>query len=240
MPALRGERISYILNRVDVHWSGFSQVQATLNLMEAAKNDNHDYYAYISGVDYPIKPNKWLEERLATGGEYMHIHRIGEDPFAPLSRYKYYYFTDQYDRRDKASYRTRFFIWLQKRLRSLHISKSIPFALYTGASWFVLSRDCIVYILRVTKEQKKYYRFFKTGFCPDEGYFQTIVGNSDFYKHIRGYLSYADWTVNPGPALLDESYLPKLAEATEKFFARKFTDDSAALTGLIDQQLRIV
>ena len=238
LPVISGDRIEYIRPRVDVHWSGFSQVTATLLLMEAAVKDGHDYYAYISGVDYPIKPNHWLKELLAAGGEYIHIHRMGEDPFAPLSRYKYYYFTDHYNRRDKASYRTRFFTWLQKKLRSFHVSKQIPFPLFTGASWFVLSKNAVGHILKESAPGSRYVSFFKWGFCSDEAFFQTIIGNSSFAGQIRGYLTYADWSVDPGPAVLDERWLPALAAASDKFFARKFTDASGTLTASIDKQLR--
>lgn len=238
MPLLTGANIIFIEQRINVHWGGFSQVQATLFLMEKAMESHHDYFAFISGKDYPIKPNAYLLHKLKEGGEYIHLQKMGEDPYAPLSRYKYYYFTDHYNRRDKHSIRTRFFLWFQQMLRQCRLSKQIPFSLYTGASWFVLSKPCVEMILQTAKERPAYIQFFRSGFCPDESFFQTIIGNSVFRDRVNGYLTYADWSVNPGPAVINETHLAVLIALQDKFFARKFTDDSYAVVERIEKELR--
>ena len=237
LPDIKGENIIFLSERVKVNWSGFSQVCATINLLQRAFKDACDYYAFISGVDYPVKPNSYLRELLRYGGEYMHIQKIGADPYAPLSRYKYYYFTDFYNRRNKTSLKTKFFLALQKNLRKLRIKKQIPFQLYTGASWFALSKDCVEYIINEINRDKKYKQFFRFGFCPDESFFQTITGNSQFYKNVKGYLTYADWSVNPGPAMISKHHLPVL-KTSDKFFARKFDDNSTEIIDTIDRELR--
>ncbi|HEY6977055.1 MAG TPA: beta-1,6-N-acetylglucosaminyltransferase [Chitinophagaceae bacterium] len=238
LPDIKGDNIVFIEKRVNVHWSGFSQVRATLNLLDRAMKDENDYFAFLSGVDYPIKCNSYLYDKLKEGGEYIHIQKMGTDPYAPLSRYKYYYFTDYYNRRDKRSGKTQFFLGVQKKLRKLRIRKKIPFQLYTGASWFILSKFCVRYILDEIKKDKKYIQFFRFGFCPDESFFQTIIGNSKFCKNVRGYLTYADWSIDPGPAIIEPYHIPVLKTLTGKFFARKFNDNSAAIIELIDQELR--
>jgi len=237
---IKAENIIFLDERINVHWSGFSQVRATIHLLERAFEDDNDYYAYLSGTDYPIKSNSFLYNKLKEGGEYMDIRKMGTDPYAPLSRYKYYYFTDLYDRRNKQSRKTRFFIWFQKELRKLRLRKNIPFQLYTGASWFILSKKCVDHVLKQIRENKRYIAFFKSGFCADESFFQTIVGNSDFYKNVKGYLTYADWSADPGPAIITEQHLPILKDETNKFFARKFSDDSVALINRIDREIRSV
>lgn len=239
IPDIKGERVFFIKNRVNVFWSGFSQVKATLNLMKQAVKGNHDYYAFISGADYPVKPNAYLVQLLRNGGEYIQINKMGQDPFAPLSRYKYYYFTDYYNRRNKNAWQTKFFLWFQKLLRKCRIKKAVPHNLFTGASWFALSKECINYILNHLESDKNYIKFFKTGFCPDESFFQTIIGNSPFYQQVKGNLTYADWSVDPGPALIDENHLPVLKQSNDKFFARKFNDQSQVIIDLIDKELRI-
>jgi len=240
IPDITGGNIIFIDKRINVHWSGFSQVRATVNLLERSSEDNNDYFAFLSGVDYPIKCNSYLYDKLKEGGEYIHIQKMGTDPFAPLSRYKYYYFTDYYDRRNKSSIETNFFLWLQKTLRKLKIKKQLPFQLYTGASWFILSKQCVQYILSEINDNKKYVQFFKSGFCPDESFFQTIIGNSKFCDEVKGYLTYADWSVDPGPATITQHHLPILKTMSDKFFARKFDDNSTDLVELIDRELRSV
>lgn len=237
LPDIKGENIIFLSERVRVKWSGFSLVQAAINLLRRAFEDGCDYYALISGADYPIKPNSYLRELLQHGGEYIHIQKIGTDPYAPLSRYKYYYFTDFYNRRNKNSIKTKFFLALQKKLRKLKIKKQIPFQLYTGGQWFVLSKECVAYILNEIKRNKKYKRFFLFGFCSDESFFQTIIGNSEFHNRVKKYLTYTDWSVSPAPAMIGKHHLPVL-KASDKFFARKFDDNSADIIDAIDKELR--
>lgn len=238
MPMISGKNIYYVTKRVNVHWSGFSQVRATLKLLQSAFPGEYDYYAYISGTDYPIKPNSWLTELLAGGGEFINIFKMGQDPYAPMSRYRYFYFTDCYNRRNKHSRKTRFFLWFQQVLRKLRIRKSIPYSIYTGASWFVLSHACVAYILLQVRKDRKLKRFFRTGFCPDEAFFQTIIGNSPFLSMVKGYLTYADWSVDPGPAWMHEHHLSVLSDSKDKFFARKFSDQSSEIVNIIDRTLR--
>ncbi len=237
LPDLEGHDITFIEDRVAVHWGGFSQVQATLNLLKEAIAGSHDYYALISGKDYPIRPNQYLLQQLAEGGEFIHLQKLGEDPFAPLSRYKYYYFTDRYNRRDRHSLQTKVFLLLQRLLRKLRISKALPFPLFTGASWFVLSHDCVNYILKEVQANKKYRSFFRYGFCADESFFQTIIGNSSFRKTVKPNCTFADWTANPGPAFISKAHWQEL-KTSDKFFARKFTDDSTELIEMIEKELR--
>ena len=239
LPVLHGDNILILNDRVDVHWGGFSQVEATLLLMQEAIKMPFDYAAFISGKDYPVKPNEWLQKKLETGGEYIHMNKMGTDPYAPLSRYKFYYYTDHYDRRNKRSIKTRFFLWFQKTLRRLKISKPIPFQLYTGASWFVLSAACIKFILHEVYTKPGIIDFFKSGFCPDESFFQTIIGNSAFAQNVKNCLTYADWSVDPGPAIITENHFPVLQKLDDYFFARKFDDNSKNIVAIIDEKLRI-
>ena len=237
LPDIKGENIIFISERVKVNWSGFSLVQVSINLLQRAFEDSCDYYAFISGADYPVKPNSCLKELLQQGGEYIHIQKIGTDPYAPLSRYKYYYFTDFYNRRNKSSIKTKFFLALQKNLRKLKIKKQVPFQLYTGSQWFVLSKQCVEYILNEINGNKKYKQFFRFGFCSDESFFQTIIGNSEFRNNVKGNLTYTDWSVNPGPAMIGKHHLPVL-KTSDKFFARKFDDNSTEIIDTIDRELR--
>ena len=53
----------YIYNEVDVYWSHFSQVQCELFLLkEAVKKDEFAYYHLLSGMDFPIKSQKYIHQ----------------------------------------------------------------------------------------------------------------------------------------------------------------------------------
>ncbi|HRH51328.1 MAG TPA: beta-1,6-N-acetylglucosaminyltransferase [Panacibacter sp.] len=237
MPSFKAANIFFISERQNIHWGGFSQVRATLLLLQTAVKSNCDYYAFISGADYPVKSNSFLHNLLKNGGEYIHIEE-GVNTYNPLSRYKYYYFTDRYNRRDKKSLKAIIFLKAEKLLRSLRFKKKIAFNIFVGAQWFVLSKACVDYILTQVETDKRYIQFFKSAFCPDESFFQTIIGNSPFYQQVRGYLTYTDWSVDPGPALINENHLSVLKQLNDKFFARKFNDQSADIIDKIDKELR--
>jgi hypothetical protein len=90
--------------------------------------------------------------------------------------------------------------------------------------------------------------FFKNTFCPDESFFQTILGNSRFKSRIVRSLTYADWIaggLNPGN--ISEKHLAffrstssfsvdSLLGAGEMLFARKFSDDSEELVSRLEDQ----
>jgi hypothetical protein len=247
LPNIKGQNIFFIRKREKVYWAGFSQVRATLNLLERSIKDRNDYYVFISGTDYPVRPNKYLYETLQKGGEFIDIKKGEDPPFNPLSRYTYYYFTDFYNRRNKDSIKAIFFKGLQTLLRISGIKRQIPFQFYTGSQWFILSHKCVQYVLNEVEVNKQYTQFFKWTFCPDESFVHSIIGNSKFYDAVRGNLTYADWSVNPPPAMINEKHTRLLKEGAKMgnalkelpFFARKFADDSKEIIELIERELRI-
>lgn len=68
-------------NRIKVFWGGYSQVQATLNLMKEAINSGIDfkYAVLLSGSHYPIKSNKYILRKLQNSErEYLQFGKISE------------------------------------------------------------------------------------------------------------------------------------------------------------------
>jgi hypothetical protein len=86
--------------------------------------------------------------------------------------------------------------------------------------------------------------------CPDEAFFQTILGNSYFKPNITGNLTYTDWSAGgPSPANISQKHLDVFKDASslsaddvfghrEILFARKFTNDSERLVSILDNQIR--
>src|SRR4051794_14167084 len=94
LPEIKGDNIIFIENRVKVYWSTFSEVQATLNLMEKAILDTRNsYFVLLSGADYPVKSNNEIIRRLSHGGEFI---QLGANYYPRKYRFVYYYF-DGYD-----------------------------------------------------------------------------------------------------------------------------------------------
>jgi len=94
MPDIKADNVIFIKNRVKVIWSSFSEVQATLNLLNSAIRDDNDYFVLISGVDYPIRSNEEIKNRLSYGHEFIHILEQSKHTSHPISYFKYYYFSN--------------------------------------------------------------------------------------------------------------------------------------------------
>lgn len=240
-----GDNIFFI-KRLSVWWGGWSHQQAILNLMHKAAKKEFDYYVLLSGTDYPIRPNSFLYEKLQEGGEYINIIK-GFQPHKPESRIKYYHY-DNFDRRNGNSLKTKFFHTLEKYQRKLIQKSKYPFKqIFHGSTWWVLSHNCVSYILEYQKSHPKMVDFYKTAWCPEESFIPTIIGNSAFLENCKGNLTYTDWSTNPAPAIMTESHIEQFKEQEKfdtvygtfsPFFARKFNDDSRNLIEKIEKEMR--
>lgn len=237
------ENITVIPEHIDINWGGFTMIEATLALMRygLANSPDADYYALISGVDYPIRSEGFLLDLLEKKKEYIDIAPIPV-PFKPLERYEYYYF--DYNRRNIKLYNPKFLI--EVLLKKLKIKRKAPFKVYAGTQWFALTRECVQYIMKTVKEDERYVDFFRHTLVPDEAFFQTIIGNSPFFAQTVSSLTYTDWEVPVPPATIEERHVEFLKTHIEfndeygrrlPYFARKFNDDSEPIIKKIKQEL---
>jgi len=235
------------IKSVKVWWGGWSHVDATISLMRNAISHGFDYYILLSGTDYPIRPNSFLYKQLSTGGEYIGMND-GTSFNKPEDRIKYYYF-DGFERRNLKSIKTIFFLLLERTMRLFFQKKSYPFKqIYYGPTWWALSHECLTYVLDQIDNNKDYIRFYQTSWCPDESFFQTIIGNSPFFSKCTTNLTYTDWSSGrPSPALINQNHIKLFKKQIEfngafgtyiPFFARKFDDSSANTIELIEKELR--
>lgn len=234
------------IDRIPVWWGGWSHMEAILNLMKEAGQRAFDYYVLISGTDYPIRPNSFLYNTLKEGGEYINIIKGFQD-HKPESRIKYYYY-DSFDRRNRQSIRTVFFSALEKVKSKIIIKRKYPFKeIFHGSTWWALSHDCVNHILDFIKNNPQYVRFYKTSWCAEESFLQTIIGNSKFATECKTNLTYADWSKEPGPIVLNQEHVALFKKQDEfessygkyrPFFARKFNDTTKDVVEMIDRELR--
>lgn len=123
---------------------------------------------------------------------------------------------------------------------------------YGGSTWWALTRESVDYIHQFIYESPKVVNYFKNTVCPDEAFFQTILGNSYFKPMISVNLTYTDWSADgPKPANISEKHLDLFKSASPLFaddafghrdflFARKLTDDSAKLVSILDNQISMM
>lgn len=244
--------VRWVAAPVKVNWGGYSQVQAMLSLIALAHaHGPFDYYLFLSGRDYPIRPDAELRAFLAAGAgtSYMNFYPLvdGTDFVHKVRTYCYY---DWYARlptrflRRAANRAVRTISgWLPARR---FVDGMTP---YRGSTSWCLAGPVIDHVqaFLAGPQARAYTAFFKSVNCCDEIFFQTIVLNSPLRHTLRYYerdiagrrpgemknenkasLHYIDW--NPAredPAILvADDFAPM--QASGKFFARKFDERRSA------------
>lgn len=241
----------FIPDRVDACWGGYSLVQATLNLLAAARSGSPapDWYALISGADYPIRSNRALYDFLQSS-DREHISLIEmptPDGRKSLARLERFHFEGSRSRpMPKRVILNQTNLFLEKHYKRDYRRVLGDIKPYASSQWWVLSRAAVDYVLSFVEANPRLVRFYKHSVIPDEMFFHTILGNSPFSAKAARNLTYADWTkgLSRNPAPLTQEHVARFADpnfhlddaegAGRCFFARKFTSRDHGLLDRID------
>jgi hypothetical protein len=227
--------------RVDVHWGGFSQVQAALNSLAqiVAEVPVFDKVLFLSAQDFPLLSNARLKRTLAglRDRELLDSVPIGIGPGQWEARFRYAYF---YHGDGGAA--TRMACALANRvMQAGGLRRALPDGMrpYGGSSWWALSQACVDHVLERVAGEPGLLRFFRRCACPDELFFQTLVMNSPFAGRVLGEnFRYVQWPHKgaPNPKILDEGDFERIA-ASGAHFCRKI--DSRASAALMPRLLAL-
>ena len=215
---INNPKINYIKERVSINWGGFSMINATLKLINLAKNNyNYDYYVLLSGDDYPIKPLDDLELFLKKHRKYSFLEYDKFDDKWQHAKGRY--------QNLKLFEKTYFINRVLQKALNLFINKRNMYRdmlAYKGSQWWCLNSESIEYILKYINDNKSILSFFKHTHIPDEMFFQIILLNSPIRDTIINdnlrYILLEDMH----PETLTIDYFKDLIEMKNKFFARKF------------------
>lgn len=220
--------LQVIENRVDVKWGHISQVEATLTLMRAVKESGkkYDYVWLISGQDYPIKSNSYIQSKLSEdlNANYIEIIEKADERYL------------RYLKRNQTWYPSwgaspKFIMRVLRKLynyatggmtRSWYKRKNylgVEWAF--GSQWFAITYETMLYILEEV-EKKPYIKYYTNCICADESMFQTILFNSEYAGTCKGNLLYVDWSEgkkNPKNLGIDDF---EALKQSDKLIARKF------------------
>lgn len=220
---MKMKNVFWVKDRERVCWGGFSQVAATLKLLQMAyehhRKDEKAYFHLISGADFPIKSNSYMSDYLNNnyGVQYIEYNKLPYKGWAHnggLDRLKYYWFMDDMNQDD--GYKM---YLVQKELKMTN--RNYAEGLYYGGSqWWSITIDCVKYILKKVKDGRLIHQYRQT-YCPDEIFFHTLIKTTNKFKIVNNNLRYIDWISGPEyPKLLDISDREKI-KASAGFYARK-------------------
>ncbi len=223
------DNIFFTSNRIDVKWGGISQVESMLSLMNYVKemNKQYDYVWFISGQDFPIKSNEYIQEFFRQNYGYNFMEIIPKDD----ERYLRYLKRNQtwypvWGASPKFIIRVlrKIYNYLTGGLKHSFIKRKniLDAEWFFGSNWFALTYDAMLYVLEQVAS-KPYLKYFKNCICPDESFFQTIIGNSEYIHKTRDYLTYVDWSEGKkNPKVLGGGEDYEKLKSSDKLMARKF------------------
>ena len=180
-----------INTRFSVTWGGISMVDAQNELVKEALNysQNYSHVVFLSGNCYPIKRSKQIHGFLISRDEVEFIKYIDMRKSAHhMKKIEQKWFKEPFVRRvDIGPFRrmeSQFRDSLTRvKFRQSWKSNLIP---YFGSQWCALTPNCCRYIIEFQEKNPWYRKMFKYLFAPDEIFFHTIIGNSEFARHSTG------------------------------------------------------
>jgi hypothetical protein len=207
---------TFVADRVNVRWGGYSQVRAECALIDAAPG--YDRYVLLSGRDTLVAPLEQVYSRLDTGREFLRIDRA-----LPSGQSQDHAVTRWWSERSAVASG-----WAPRLARS-------PLPVFHGSQWWALTGDCVRYLRDTIDRAADLTRFARHTHCPEEWLPHSIVRASRFADAItqdatRGDVlranvhgcHYIDWTGGRSPKTLSLADLEQ-ARMSGALFARKIT-----------------
>lgn len=226
----------YFIESVNVNWGGYSQIKCTLSLLKNAIVKRYEYYHYISGVDFPIKSRRYIEEftfnHLNVNFIDFEEKNISEEY---INRINYFYFLQDLNVSDKRIKNILFKIdnaskKLQKLLKINRINNKLYVYFNKGSNWFsinyLLAKDIVDNFYKLESS-------FKYSRCADELFIQTMVTylnkldtvyNCKQKNCSKNSARYTDWCRGKPYSFKISDIQELLTTSEECLFARKIED----------------
>lgn len=202
--------------RINIHWAGFSMIQATLILFQAALNHSQNQFFHLISGDCALLQSIYTLEQAT--------NRLPENTILIETNIQ-----------PQLNYRPRFSAWhadtkYQRRLIGKIFTKALKYTdklfptsttYFSGSQWFSGSRYAINLLLENSPE---WTNFFSKKLCPDEHFFQTIAKqHQDKLNIINNNQRYIEFSTNTNhPKWLSFEQLQQ-AQQQGLWFARKAT-----------------
>lgn len=175
----------YLVERMNIHWGGFSQIQCIINLLKFARaTENHSYYHFMVGVEFPLYSQEYIHHFFDEHKGYEFVGFDNADKNY-LERVKYFHIFNEYARNNnlfqKGLNKIRIGgIWIQ-RFCHIDLTKKYTFEFKKGNANWSITQNLVDYIINNEDIINKIYRH---SFCGDEVFIHTLIFNSQFKEKI--------------------------------------------------------
>ena len=214
--AVADTNVTFTKRRVNVLWGGWSQVDATLEMMREAfpTLEPDDYVILLSGDSYPLQSQEDLARffESSNGAQYINsVSMPSKEASKPLTRLSRLYieYNPHNGKRNL----------LPRIINNLAIRRNYKAALngrapHAGSTWWAFTGAALKWMLTESDGDTRFLKFCRWTKMPDEFYFQTLLASSPFSLDVRPSLMYTDWSrpTGPKPAILDYDHIQALAE----------------------------
>ncbi len=182
LEGMRYSKVCFLKNRVKVRWGHISIVEATMNLLTEAVKGDYDYIHLLSGVDFPIKSQSYIQRFFEEnrGKEFVDFSKTHDHdtlvkrtiwrPFVP----------------GRPGERSGFLMRVNGQCvrlqRMLHIHCISPLEnLRTGSQWFSITKSLAEELVNQKERILKRYRHV---FIPDEMFLQTFLYENKYMDRV--------------------------------------------------------
>lgn len=216
----------FFVDRVNVYYCDYSQVEAQKSLLKTAVKYGFDYYHLISGADLPIHPMDTILDFFENNAGHEFV---GFDKGYNIRHAGYRFFFTNAIRTSKGM-KQKLLMYIQQSLLNLQKGIGVNYAkgfkgeVKKGCDWWSVSHKAALWVLDHEPEFKNNFRHT---YCPSELLMQTILYNSPFRERLfdpedqnRGSLREIDWTRGQPYVWRKDDYAQLIASSC--MFARKF------------------
>gem|GEM_PF-5941102 len=172
--------VTFISNRCQVNWGGFSVVDATLRLLRTALQEkSYEHFVLLSGSCFPIESPEDTNNRIEEINEGLFSIWGMIDPNLKSSEGFGRYVVSKFQPYDWNSINPKKSIFHERAwLLYKKIAAYIPWerrisieGLWKGSQFFVAGRDAAIYL---AQDERVLKRSLKYALAPDEIYFNTL------------------------------------------------------------------
>jgi len=218
-----------LLKSQSVLWGGYSIVDAELRGIEELLkiSSSWEFFINLSAQDFPLKSQTHIQDFLSRNIGYDFIKVANQRKIRPDTLNRIENYCIEFSKRI-----------LRTTIKRPYLRGVTP---YIGNQWTILSRKFCEYIC-YSPDVKRFKRFYRHTFIPDEGFFQTVIMNTSY----KGIIVNDDkrtivWVPSGTIKLRPKDFTSKDAEfllASQDLFARKFDETvDAGILSILESNL---